>query len=138
MARKAKDEAGTTGLDTGEEKPRGLSISPNELKKVLKEASKLKANASEAQGEHGAYIKAACEKHYLDRKALGLTRYMFDADEQRRGSIMRQCIQQWAMLGFFAQIDAFDDLLPILRDVVETFSKVTPLKPPAPASATVQ
>lgn len=140
MARKAKDaaaaaESGTAtgGAGGGSGSGSGTSISASELKKLMRESSKAKKAAAEAQSAHGGIISAACERYKIERKALSLTRYLWDCDEQKRGSVMRQTIDQWAKLGYFTQIDAFDDLIPTLKGIVESYtpadrSKVTPIR----------
>lgn len=95
------------------------TISAEDLQRVLAEAARQKQLASEYAGNHGAHVKNACERYGLEKNALTFARRLLEMEEGKRQGVIRASIDYWKKLGFFNQIDAFDDLLGNLREIVE-------------------
>jgi hypothetical protein len=117
MARKAKDAEGRK------------SISAEELHRVLKEAIKHKKAAAEENGSHGNVIAKAVERFGLERKSLTWTRQLTEMDDGKRQGIIRQAFDLWNKMEFFDQIDAFDDLIPLMEEIVAEAKKRQAAKP---------
>lgn len=95
------------------------SIGAEELRRVIREAQQRKAEASEASGRHGKVISGAVEQYGLERNALTFARRLADMEEGKRQSVLRALIEYSGKLGFFDQLDAFDDLVATLRGIVD-------------------
>lgn len=95
------------------------SIAADDLKRIVNEAIKLKSKASEISGQHGKAISTACEQYGLERIALTFARRLADMEEGKRQSVLRALIEYSGKLGFFDQLDAFDDLVATLRGIVD-------------------
>lgn len=113
MAKKLKAEAST-------------SISADELRRVIREAQNHKTSASEASGRHGKVISGAVEQYGLEKNALTFARRLADMEEGKRQSVIRALIEYSWKLGFFDQLDAFDDLVATLREIVDTAEDTRP------------
>jgi hypothetical protein len=107
-------------------KPR-QEISAEQLKKIINEASRHKATAAEYSGHHGKVIADAVEKFGLDKMSLNFARRLRDQESDKRQAVIRSSIRYWKLLGFFDQLDAFDDLRNDLADILGD--------DPAPAAA---
>lgn len=115
MAKRPKKSAAV------ERAPEGVDAS--DLKRVIEEASRQKALASQYSGNHGAVIKNAVERYGLNKDALTVCRRMKDMEERKRDAFMRSLIEYAWKLGFFDQVDAFDDTVDTMRAIVASAEK---------------
>jgi hypothetical protein len=114
MARKLKkadDEKVKTGLTA------------DKLRGILDEANKEALAASEASAQAGQILRSAIEAYGLDRPALTMSRRIHKMEPSKQQATIRESIRYWKMLGFFDQIDAFDDTLASLQDVIDAARK---------------
>jgi hypothetical protein len=94
-------------------------ISAEDLKKLLDEASRQKALASEYQGHHGAVIKNGVERYGLEKNALTFVRRLRDMEEGKRQGVLRAVLDYSNKMGYFDQIDAFDDINQTMNAIAE-------------------
>lgn len=106
MTKNLKDERSPTG------------ISADDLKRVIGEAVRQKQLASEYSGLHGKVVSNAVEQYGIEKNAFTLTRRMYEMEEGRRMAIVRSTIDYWHKIGFFDQVDAFDDVIDLMRRIV--------------------
>ncbi len=110
-----------------EEAAASRGIAPSDLKRVVTDIIRHKANASENSGLAGQATKAACERYNLDKKALGLVTGLVKAEDQGKAiATLRGVIEYSDKLGMFDQVDAFDDLIPTMRRIVERAENAAP------------
>lgn len=123
MARTVKEEA------------KKKSVAKDDLRRVQKEADRLKQLAADYSGQHGAYLKNQIEHHGLNRRALAnaLSVMRLEASEQQ--AFIRASLDYLHKLGAFDQTDLFDDMLKTLEDIIETI-KGAP-RPTTPADPTI-
>ena len=93
-----------------------------ELRRSVEEILRQKDNASEYSGLAGKATQMAIEKHSLDRRALGIIVSLKRADEQKRQTTLRSIFEYADKMGFFDQIDAFDDLLDTMKGIIDRAS----------------
>lgn len=111
MAKKQKmEDAPKHGVDAAE------------LRRSVEEILRQKDNASEYSGLAGKATQMAIEKHSLDRRALGIIVSLKRADEQKRQTTLRSIFEYADKMGFFDQIDAFDDLLDTMKGIIDRAS----------------
>ena len=65
------------------------TVRAEDLKRVIKEAVRLKQTAAEYTGQHGAYIKNSVENYGLDRMALTMTMRFKGLETARQQAVMR-------------------------------------------------
>lgn len=99
------------------------TIPKAELKKLMAEASAAKTAAAEASGEHGALVKNACERFNIERNAFSWTRKLNEMEGPKRMAVIRQMLDFGSKLGFFDQIDAFDDIVPVIEQIAKDARK---------------
>lgn len=92
-------------------------IDAQDLQRVVKEYSKQVANASEYQGLAGQAIKTAIERHNLDRKAFRFILGLSKMEEQKRQTTLRGLLEYAHKMDFFAQTDAFDDVVDRMETI---------------------
>ncbi|ABS14258.1 hypothetical protein I6H96_02690 [Brucella anthropi] len=111
MAKKAKmDTASATAAKGG--------VAPEDLKRVIAEIGRQKKHASEYAGLAGKATQNAVEQYGLEKNALTFSRRLSDMEDGKRQAIIRSSIEYWSKLGFFAQLDAFSDLIELMRAIV--------------------
>lgn len=94
---------------------------------AITEAIRLKREASELTGEHGAYVKGAVERLGVDKAAFGFARRLHEMDENKRASVLRSLLMLSDALGHFAQVDAFGGgPVDVMRDIVHRHDNVAP------------
>jgi hypothetical protein len=98
------------------EAPRGIAEA--DLKRVVAEIGRQKKLASEYAGNAGKATQNACEQYGLEKTALTFARRLADMEDGKRQAVIRATIDYWNKLGFFDQIDAFDDLLATFETIV--------------------
>lgn len=118
MAKSAKEGAGTGGVIK--------TIPQAELRKLIREATAAKAAASEASGEHGSIVKNACERFNIEKKAFSFIRGLNEMESPKRLAVFRQIIDFGGKLGHFDQIDAFDDIVPMLEQLLSDLKAKQP------------
>jgi hypothetical protein len=96
---------------------RAQGVNEGDLKKVIQEVLHQKELASEYNGRAGSYTKDAVERYGLDRRALAVSVALTKADEKKRAATVRACLDYWQKLGFFDQMDAFDDLVGTMEKI---------------------
>jgi hypothetical protein len=94
-------------------------ISAADLGRILEDIKRQKSLASEYAGNAAAATKNACERYGLEKTALTFCRRLDEMDATKRSAVLRNLILYSNLRGHFAQIDAFDDLVGILEDIVE-------------------
>lgn len=109
MAKSAKEGASTGGVIK--------TIPKAELRSLVREATSAKEAAAEASGEHGAIVKNACERFGIEKNAFSWVRRLNDMEGPKRMAVIRQLLDFSSKLGFFDQIDAFDDVIPVLEQI---------------------
>lgn len=87
------------------------------FRSIIQDLSARKADASEHQGEFASATKGYCDDHGLDKKALTLTRQLSELPETKRAETIRCAVDYWEKMGWFSQLDAFDDLGKKLREI---------------------
>lgn len=94
-------------------------ISREDLKRVITEISRQKDLASEYAGNAGKATANAVEKFGLEKNALTFARRLSQMEDAKRQSVLRALIDYAQKLGFFDQLDAFDDLVDTLQTIVD-------------------
>lgn len=95
----------------------------DELERALKDATRHKDQAAEYQGMHGQAVKQFCDRYHVNRRAFSLTRQMREMEVQKRLEMMRELVRMWHLQGFFAQADAFDDMVHELEAILADLKK---------------
>lgn len=90
-------------------------ISPDAFQKIVAECVRIKGNVAEYSGQLGQYRRNQIERYSLNPKAFALAHALNAMDEGKRQDFLRSLIQYALFLGFFDQVDAFDDLNTLLR-----------------------
>ncbi|ELT50974.1 hypothetical protein [Brucella intermedia] len=111
MAKRAKIDKASAQEATG-------GVSPEDLKRVIAEIGRQKKHASEYAGLAGKATQNAVEQYGLEKTALTFARRLNDMEEGKRQSIIRASLEYWRKLDFFAQHDAFSDLIELMREIV--------------------
>lgn len=94
-------------------------VSPDDLRKAVAEISRQKTLASEYAGNAGKATANAVERFGLEKTALTFARRLSDVEEGKRAAIVRSSLEYWWKLGFFAQLDAFDDVANTLQQILD-------------------
>ena len=102
-------------------------VAPNDLKRVVKDILRHKANASENSGLAGQATKQACEQYSLDKKALGLVVGLSKQNDVAKAqSTLRAIVDYADKLGMFDQVDFYDDLIPTMERIIERAKNTRP------------
>lgn len=94
-------------------------VSREELLRVVKEHDRQSAHASEYAGHAGQVIKTAVDKHNLNVKALRAAIGANKMEPSKRQDYLRSFIDYAFKLGFFDDIDAFDDILTDFQTIID-------------------
>lgn len=111
------------------------TVRAEDLKRVIKEAVRLKQTAAEYTGQHGAYIKNSVENYGLDRMALTMTMRFKGLETARQQAVMRAFLDYAHKAGLFDQTDLFDDTVKTLEAILEAI-KGAP-RPTTPSDPTI-
>lgn len=104
MAEKLKK---TTGIEKGA------------LEALVKKIEGAKARASEFSGTAGQLTSDAVENKGVNKKALSLMIQLRKKEDSDRQAILRGIIDYAHKLGMFDAVDAFDDLVERLDEIVQ-------------------
>lgn len=121
VAKSAKEGARSDGVIK--------TIPGSALKQLIKDATAAKTAAAEASGEHGALVKNACERYNIERNAFSWTRKLNEMEGAKRIAVVRQLIDFCGKLGHFDQVDAFDDIVPMLEQLLSDLKGRQPAPP---------
>ncbi len=110
MAKKLKPEEAST---------EGSGITTKELKRVVSDVLRHKEHASENAGLAGQAVKQAVERYALDRKAFTIVVGLAKGEVTKAQGTIRSLIEYSDKLGLLDQVDAFDDLIPMLKRILE-------------------
>ena len=94
-------------------------LKADDLKKGIEEINRQGTLASEYAGSKGKVTRDLIDRYGLDRRALSFVVGLAKADEQKRQASLRAVIDYAAKLEFFDQMDAFDDVIDTLAEIVE-------------------
>lgn len=111
MAKRAKMTSASAKEATG-------GVAAEDLKRVIAEISRQKKHASEYAGLAGKATQNAVEQHGLEKTALTFARRLSDMEDGKRQGVIRAAIEYFHKLDFFAQHDAFSDLIDLMRRIV--------------------
>ncbi len=100
-----------------------FGVSADDLKRVVADITKHKERASENNGLAGQSTKNAIDRYGLDRAALGVIMKLGRSEISKQQCTLRAIIDYADKMGMFDQIDAFDDMIPTLRQIVERADK---------------
>lgn len=106
MAKEVKDDRSVTGIDR------------DELRRVIAEAIRRKQEAAEYSGMHGKVVSQAVERHGIEKNAFTFVRRMAEMEDAKRQSVLRSVIDYAFKLGFFDQLDLFDETVATLETIV--------------------
>lgn len=98
-------------------------ITADQVKTVLVDLTKKKDKASEYAGQVGAATSAAVEKYGIDKNALTTVRRMNGMEETKRQAFLSGVIDLSYKAGFFDQIDAFDPMSDLLKEILKHVSE---------------
>ena len=93
-------------------------IKPSDLRKLINDVNKHKRLASESNGMAGKATAMAVEANGLDKGAFTLCCRLDKREPPKRQGFLRSMLDYAEKLGFFDEIDAFDDTVPILEGIV--------------------
>lgn len=99
-------------------KARG-GIKPSDLKRVVTDILRHKSHASENAGLAGKATASACETYGLDKGGLSFVVSLSRMEAGKRGSKLRAALDYAEKLGYFDEVDMFDDTLNTLRDILK-------------------
>jgi len=90
----------------------------SEVRKVVNEFTRLTNLSADYSGNAGQYLRNQCERLGISAKTVRKLRSMERQDEGKRQSEIRETIYGWLAMGYFAQIDAFDDIRTLLSEAL--------------------
>ena len=93
-------------------------VKASDLKRVIGNINDFKSAASESAGLAGKETQNAVELYGLDKTALTFNARLSRMETAKRQGILRAQIDYSDKLGFFDEIDAFDDVIPVLEAIV--------------------
>jgi len=102
---------------SGADAARG-GVTSADLKRVIEDINRHKENASEHAGLAGKATQQAVERFGLEKTALTFNARLSRMEAAKRQGILRSQIDYADKLGFFDEIDAFDDLIDVLEGIV--------------------
>lgn len=106
--------------------PTNGGIAASDLKRVVSDIKRHKENASEHSGLAGQAAKQAIDRYKLDRKGLSFVVGLSKRETVEAQASLRATIDYADKLGMFDQVDAFDDLIPIMERIVERARNTQP------------
>lgn len=93
-------------------------LTDKEFRSAIEEINSSKERAREHNGSAAKLTKDFADKHNLDPKAMTFVAQLSRKDRQQAQTTLREVILNARRMGMFDQIDAFDDLIPVFRQVV--------------------
>lgn len=105
MAREVKDKKSETG------------IAREDLRRVVNEAIRQKKQAAEYSGLHGKVVSGAVENYGVEKNAFTIVRRLSEMEEGKRQSVLRSIIDYSHKMGFFDQLDLFDETVVLLETI---------------------
>jgi len=94
-------------------------IPAEELKRVVKEHQRQTSQASEYNGRAGQAIKTAIDRHNLNQKAFRSALGNDKMEETKRQDYLRSFLEYSFKLGHFDAVDAFDDVLTYMQNIID-------------------
>jgi hypothetical protein len=94
-------------------------MSRDDFRRIMSEMTRQGQNISEMQGDLGTYVKSQIERFGLNRAALSMVRRIDRMEEAKARDTLRSLLQYAYLNGAFDQIDAFDDILSLMRRILE-------------------
>ena len=104
--------------------PKGVAAA--DLKRVVKDINRHRERATENAGLAGQAAKVAIEQYSLDRGALTKVAALSKKEPATAQAFIRAFMDYADKLGLLDQVDAFDDLLPTLKRIVERAENIRP------------
>lgn len=102
-------------------------VPASDLKRIIKDINRHKANASENAGFAGKAVSQALEQFPgMNRRALMLIVGLSKKEVPEAQATLRAAIDYADKFGMFDQVDAFDDMIPMLKRIVERAENVRP------------
>ena len=98
-------------------------LTPTALKQMLDEANRQRSLMDEYKGNMGGIYKAGIEKYGLNQKALKEVSRLTRQEPAKAMDFLRELLRLSHMMKLFDQFDAFDDIAPILREILEHVEK---------------
>ncbi|MGN7869371.1 hypothetical protein [Paracoccus sp. 22332] len=95
------------------------SFDPKQLKKSVETINRVKAKATEMNGEAGAATKAAVDEHNFDKTALTFTSRLARKEPADAAAIAGACVAYFHAMGFFDTSDMFQDHTKVMRKIIE-------------------
>lgn len=95
------------------------SISSEELRRVVNNFMSETAEASEHNGAAGSIVKNALDRHGIDRKAFRFILGLAKAEATKRQATIRGVIELAEKMGYFEDVDMFDDIISTMSNIVE-------------------
>lgn len=95
------------------------SITPEELKRVVGNFMSETAEASERNGAAGSIVKNALDRYGLDRKAFRFVLGLAKMETTKRQATIRSLIELSDKMGYFEDVDMFDDVIETMSNIVE-------------------
>lgn len=117
--------------------PKIHGIAKEDLVRVVKEAGRMQNIASEYTSTRGQYIRTQIDNHSLNRKALGMVCNLDRMSEEKRTPTLRDFIEYSFKNGFFDQLDAFDNMVPLLEQIVDHIRGNSNRRPADPLISTL-
>lgn len=94
------------------------SFDPKQLKKSVETINRVKAKATEMNGEAGAATKAAVDQHNFDKTALTFTSRLARKEPADAAAIAGACLSYFWAMGFFDTADMFQDHTKVMRQII--------------------
>ena len=93
-------------------------VKPADLKKAIAEVNRHKKHASENAGLAGKATQNAVELYGLEKKAFTMCARMTNVEPPVRQAQLRALLDYSEKLGFFDEIDMFDDTLVVMEAII--------------------
>lgn len=103
--------------DDVKKKP-ATGIAKKVLDKLVKDVDSAKTRASEQNGVAGQIVKVAVEEQGVSKKAFAMMMSLRKKDESERQAIVRAFLDYGHKQGFFDSVDAFDDVLDVMKRII--------------------
>lgn len=110
MARRAKKADVTSSKS---------SITAEELRRVVNQFMTEAAEASEHNGAAGSIVKNALDRHGMDRKAFRFILGLAKMETTKRQATLRGVIELADKMGYFDDVDMFDDVISTMANIVD-------------------
>ncbi|NKC02454.1 hypothetical protein HED55_00680 [Ochrobactrum haematophilum] len=95
------------------------SISSEELRRVVNQFMSETAEASEHNGAAGSIVKNALDRHGMDRKAFRFILGLAKMETTKRQATLRGVIELADKMGYFDDVDMFDDIISTMANIVD-------------------